>query len=457
EKQPHENLPRWSVTFRTLDMEKDKLKDMISIADAVGFALDDEGQRYRYVTSARPVLYGVPFYFEDIKGREIIRTQLRALMRACVDSKKKNIRITIPMVENEEQASLIKDLVASIRSELAAEGVDKAELDKVRFGAMIETPAACAAVPEILREGSFSYISIGTNDLSKRSYSDSYERDDERLEKIYHVLFPAFVRNVRTALHGLNDYNRHAPPARRAEACICGEWANSRKFLFYILSLLDTLKFIEVSMVVKSHKVGELKEYLRYVTGSESADEVMSGEINDSLSTLSDRVSAQIRLARDVEGRKARRILEEASGNPPAWRRAIKNALSQGIFIAPFYDNGDKFIVSLEGALLFLSIAIFVWFSVKFARNAYYSYNAESLRAEIMSEYSDLAFNPRTGRSRTADAIKLLADPMRIPPKYSLPALKDIILHSRSGRMIASKTLRLPVNVYALFAMYENM
>lgn len=262
------------LTFRTLDMADDKAKAMASIKDAIEWTT----KTIRGKTVDVPRYTGVTFYLKDPKGQAVFRTQLRALMRAYAGSAEKNIRVTIPMVNNRVQARYLARIANEVKDELVREGaVPAGALDDMQFGAMIETVKACNAVTSILNLGFFSYISIGTNDLARDSANEQdqtkLERDDVDLEKGYHNLSGNFMRHIEMALGQVDELNaRPGREGRPVKVCFCGEWTKSRKFNFYLLGLMYKYAHIEIDSVTSSYKIGELKEYVRNVSLRECAD-----------------------------------------------------------------------------------------------------------------------------------------------------------------------------------------
>ncbi|NQT22819.1 MAG: glycosyltransferase, partial [Candidatus Omnitrophica bacterium] len=359
------------VAFRTLDMEKDKLVDMVSIKDAVREGTVDASEE-------RPV-EGVLFYFEHPKGIEIIRKEIRALARAYAQSKRKNLRITIPMVENEEQAYALKDLVRGnsergkkgIIPELIEEGIPQADIEAIKFGAMIETPNACNSVEAILELGFFDYISIGTNDLAKRSFAESMDRNDERLEPAYHGIYPPFMRNVDNAVRQANEFNSKQDEENRIEIIACGELSNSRKFLFYLNGLMQKYDHIAITPVCSSYSIGELKTYLRNVSMKECFEAIGERDVNEALRNLVEDVSMRISKKHGLPALGAEIIKQMVSSSTlacfPIWAGFETNLFSAAkpFTKIPFMTNEAGAVVAALAILAVLAGTVILYFYKK--------------------------------------------------------------------------------------------
>ncbi|MFA6142838.1 MAG: putative PEP-binding protein [Candidatus Omnitrophota bacterium] len=352
------------VTIRTLDMAKDKIGDMASLYNRI--VKNEDGT---------PAYEGTRFYFEDPKGQEVIRTQLKALIGAYAASRNKNIRVLIPMVENDVQAKAVRALIESIKDELSREGnIPRDLLDRMEFGAMIETPSSCMAVGEIIKAGKFDFISFGTNDLTRRSYSQFIGRDEGELEEAYHRILTPFRRSFEYALDRVNEMNRHLPVEKRIKVAVCGEWPNSRKFLFYVLGLMKKFEFINIILTSNSYRIGELKEYARNVSQDDCYKiAIKDGDINDELNALVEEVSSRIDEKHKIDEATTQLMADMAAGQgaAPATIYAFKKLLGpfgwfHNRFTAPFTEEFFKvglpvFILNQTGSwelFSFLSITL---------------------------------------------------------------------------------------------------
>lgn len=169
----------------------------------------------------------VRFYNEH---PELIRCQLRAVLRAAAHCRHGRLRVMVPMVTAAEEVRLVRRLLAEAAAELRRRRVPHAR--RLEVGIMVETPAAALALDRLAREADF--FSVGSNDLLQ--YFMAVDRGNARLAGLYDPLHPAFLRLLRQA----------AAQARRCRRPIglCGEMAGSVE----LLPLLVGIGFTELSM-----------------------------------------------------------------------------------------------------------------------------------------------------------------------------------------------------------------
>ena len=117
-KQVAQTMAGKRVIIRTLDIGADKQCDYFEMEKEDNPAM---GCRAIRICLTRP---------------EIFKTQLRALFRASAFGK---IAIMYPMITSVEEVRRIKEIVAEVKAELDAQGIEYGEVDQ---GIMIETPAA---------------------------------------------------------------------------------------------------------------------------------------------------------------------------------------------------------------------------------------------------------------------------------------------------------------------------
>jgi len=136
-----------------------------------------------------------------------------------------HVGILIPMVTTVEDVVAARDHLVAARKELQAAGAVFAP--DISLGAMIETPAAAAAVREIL--GLVEFISIGTNDLLQ--YFMAADRDNERVARYNDAASPPFLWLMKHII----DQARQA--GREADVTICGEVTSDARVLPHLLRM----------------------------------------------------------------------------------------------------------------------------------------------------------------------------------------------------------------------------
>ena len=186
-KQVAQTLAGKRVIIRTLDIGADKQCDYFEMEKEENPAM---GCRAIRICLTRP---------------EIFKTQLRALLRASAFGK---IAIMYPMITSVSEVRRIKEIVAEVKAELDAQGIEYGEVEQ---GIMIETPAA-VMISDLLAE-EVDFFSIGTNDLTQ--YTLAIDRQNTKLDEFYDPHHPAVLRMIQMVVE-----NAHK---KGIWAGICGE------------------------------------------------------------------------------------------------------------------------------------------------------------------------------------------------------------------------------------------
>ena len=175
------------------------------------FDLDERQLSGRGARPVRPGLRGLRL---GLARPEILRTQLRALLRASAHGR---LRIMFPFVTAVEEMRDARALLREVAGEL---GVAPPPV-----GAMMEVPAAALAADLIAPEADF--FTIGTNDLIQ--YCLAVDRTDDRVSDLYEPLHPAVLRMIRMV--------RRAAARRKIPVSLCGEMASDPALLGLLIGL----------------------------------------------------------------------------------------------------------------------------------------------------------------------------------------------------------------------------
>ena len=130
----------------------------------------------------------------------ILRAEFKAL-KELVDEGFEGLGFMLPFVQSAEEVSMAKEIAAS-------EGLQ----GSVKFGLMIEVPAAVWIIDELVREG-IDFVSFGTNDLTQLMLG--VDRNNERLNKLFNELHPAVLRSMSYCIYKCRKQG--------VETSICGQ------------------------------------------------------------------------------------------------------------------------------------------------------------------------------------------------------------------------------------------
>ena len=143
-----------------------------------------------------------------LKHENMLKTQLRAIIKL---SKKYKIRILIPMITLPREINEVKRLVENCTAEVSKE--QNQSFEKIKIGAMIETPASVSNIEEIAKLSDF--ISIGTNDLMQ--YLMAAGRENVSVSEYHDQGSEVLLKSIKIIAHTAKQFD--------IECSICGEIA----------------------------------------------------------------------------------------------------------------------------------------------------------------------------------------------------------------------------------------
>ena len=158
------------VIIRTLDMGGDKVVSYLNMKKE-----DNPFLGYRAVRYC-------------LGNRDVLKTQLRAIMCASVHG---NIKIMLPLVTCVEEVREAKKILEEVKRDLKNENI--LFKDNVQIGCMAET-AASAIIADLLAK-EVDFFSIGTNDLIQ--YVMSVDRGNADVAYLYSLFHPSVLRAIQ--------------------------------------------------------------------------------------------------------------------------------------------------------------------------------------------------------------------------------------------------------------------
>ena len=209
------------VTFRTLDIGGDKVVPYFRAHEEENPAL---GWRAIRLSLDRPGL---------------LRTQLRAMLKAAADSE---LKMMVPMVTEVSEIRAVRELLQKEVQHLSRFGHGLPR--KLQFGAMLEVPALLWQLDELMAEVDF--VSVGSNDLFQ--FSMAVDRGNARVSDRFYPLERPFLRILRDIVR--------AGQRNNTPVTLCGELAGKTISAMALLGL----GFRSVSMSPAS--IGPVKAML---------------------------------------------------------------------------------------------------------------------------------------------------------------------------------------------------
>ena len=234
-----------TVTIRTLDLGGDKV--------IPGYHLAPDGN---------PLLGWRAIRF-CLARPEVLKTQLRALLRASVHG---SLRIMFPLISGPGELDRISEILAEVKGDLTREGL--AFHPDVPTGIMIEVPSA-AITSDILAER-VDFFSIGTNDLIQ--YTHAVDRGNEKVAYLYEPFHPGVLRLIRMTIE---HAHAHGIPVG-----LCGELAGDPLATVVLLGLgLDSFSMGPIGIplikrIIRSVGSLEAEAFVRTLTPMKSGREI---------------------------------------------------------------------------------------------------------------------------------------------------------------------------------------
>jgi len=137
----------------------------------------------------------------SIDQPELIKAEFQAIQELHEEGYT-GLGVMLPFVQHASEVQEAKKLAREA-------GLDLNEID---FGVMIETPAACMIIDELLKEN-IKFVSFGTNDLTQMTLG--LDRNNPLVQKWFHEMHPAVMRLIKFVID--------ACKAKGIETSICGQ------------------------------------------------------------------------------------------------------------------------------------------------------------------------------------------------------------------------------------------
>lgn len=182
---------------------------------------------------------------------DLLRTQMRAILRAALAEGIREPHLMAPMVSDLADLRLVRGLLDESIADAGAEEL------RPRLGIMIEIPSAVLVADQLAAEAAF--LSIGTNDLTQ--YLLAADRTNPELAHRQDPLHPAVLRSIARVVE--------AARAAGIPVAACGEMAGEPLGAVLLVGLgvdelsMEPAAFGAVKRAVASVTVAEAKDVAR--------------------------------------------------------------------------------------------------------------------------------------------------------------------------------------------------
>jgi len=197
---------------------------------------------------------------------DLLRPQLRAILRASVATDGPPPRLLLPMVSGIDEVRQFKRTLSAVFHALEAEGIEHRR--DVPIGIMVEVPSVALQADLFARNVDF--FSIGTNDLTQ--FTLAVDRGNDLVAGLYRELHPAVL--------GLMVRAVDAADAAGIPVSVCGEIAADPRVTPLLVGLgIRTLSaspayLTLVKRVLRAFTLGEAQDLARRALRQPDADAV---------------------------------------------------------------------------------------------------------------------------------------------------------------------------------------
>ncbi len=249
----------YSYLYRSKLPSEDELfeeyRDLISFMDSKPVVIrtldaggDKIGKGFEKLEESNPAL-GLRAIRFCLQFKSVFKTQLKAILRACVAG---NGLLLLPMISGLEELKEAKLVLKEVKEELRREGKEFRE--DVPLGIMIEIPSAVLMAEALAKEVDF--FSIGSNDLIQ--YSLGIDRTNKYVSHLFQPLHPAILRSIKYTV----DVARKAG----ISVSMCGEMAGDPFCIPLLIGMgVDTLS-------TNPHSVPGVKRVIRMLSKKECVE-----------------------------------------------------------------------------------------------------------------------------------------------------------------------------------------
>lgn len=185
-----------SIWIRSSDMRSDEFRNL-------------QGSPKEQEVNPMLGFHGIRF---SLKNLSILEAELQAVKNVAEKFPDKELGVMFPQVIS------VEDVIEAKKS------FEKFKTKNIRFGIMVETPAACMIIEELCEEG-IDFISLGTNDLTQ--YTLALDRGNENIQNFYNEMHPAVLALIERVIRICRE--------KAVETSICGQAASKKEMAQFLV------------------------------------------------------------------------------------------------------------------------------------------------------------------------------------------------------------------------------
>ena len=224
-----QNFKEKPVWIRTSDIRTDEYRNL------------EGGENEPHESNPMMGIHGIR---KGLREPRLLKAELKAI-KILRERGYNNLSVMLPMVSHLEQIEKTK----AILNEL--------EMNEIKLGVMIETPAACFIIHEICKDEKIKFISIGSNDLTQ--FTLGVDRNNAEVQDLYNEMHPSVLRLIKKVVKTAQNYN--------VEASICGQAGSNENMAKYLTEIGIN------SISVNLDSVNKIRSLVAKIEGSEPSKE----------------------------------------------------------------------------------------------------------------------------------------------------------------------------------------
>ena len=188
--------PAW---IRTSDIRTDEYRNL------------DGGESEPHESNPMMGIHGIR---KGLREPRLLKAELKAI-KLLREKGYNNLSVMLPMISHLEQIEKTKDILNELN------------MNEVKLGVMIETPAACFIIHEICKDERIKFVSIGSNDLTQ--FTLGVDRNNAEVQDLYNEMHPSVLRLIKKVVKTAQNYD--------VEASLCGQAGSNENMAKYLTEI----------------------------------------------------------------------------------------------------------------------------------------------------------------------------------------------------------------------------